>query len=265
LKSNTAFGILLGFVCIFGAYVLEGGSYQSLLILPAIIIVIGGTFAAVIAGSSIQEFVKIPRLMLLAFSSKNTDIDNIINQVTSFSAMARKDGVLALDQRIPYIENLFLRKLIQVAVDGGDENTVRNVAETEMAHMSERHNSNIGLFTRMGGYSPTMGIIGTVMGLISTLAAAGGDPSELIRHIATAFIATLWGIFMANIVWFPISDKLKSIHSNELQINQVIFDGVYGMVAGETPSVVRARMLSFYPLSIQEQKLSKKIIIDAGK
>jgi chemotaxis protein MotA len=104
----------------------------------------------------------------------------------------------------------------------------------------------------MGGYSPTMGIIGTVMGLIATLAAAGGDPNDLIRSIASAFIATLWGVFMANIVWLPIADKLKNIHHEEHLFMDMIVEGVLAIQAGEIPSVIKAKLNSMLPSGEQE-------------
>jgi chemotaxis protein MotA len=104
----------------------------------------------------------------------------------------------------------------------------------------------------MGGYSPTMGIIGTVMGLIATLASAGDDADILIRHIAGAFVATLWGVFMANIVWLPIADKLKHIHNEEYLFMDMIVEGVLAIQAGEIPSVIRARLNSMLPAGEQE-------------
>jgi chemotaxis protein MotA len=120
--------------------------------------------------------------------------------------------------------------------------------------MGERHSRAASILQKMGGYSPTMGIIGTVMGLISTLAAAGDDANTLIRHIAGAFIATLWGVFMANIVWLPLADKLKHINNEEFLYKDVITEGVLSIQAGEIPSVIKARLNSMLPAGEQEEE-----------
>ena len=129
---------------------------------------------------------------------------------------------------------------------------LRALAETEVNYVGERHSRAAAIFQKMGGYSPTMGIIGTVMGLIATLASAGEDANILIRHIASAFIATLWGVFMANIVWLPIADKLKHIHDEEYLFMDMIVEGVLSIQAGEVPSVIKAKLNSMLPAAQQE-------------
>jgi chemotaxis protein MotA len=113
--------------------------------------------------------------------------------------------------------------------------------------MKERHFSNIAIFSKMGGYAPTMGILGTVMALIMTLAASGSDPDILIRNIASAFIATLWGVFSANLLWLPIADKLKRCHLDEKNMMEISLEGVMALLSGEPPSIVRARLISMLP------------------
>jgi chemotaxis protein MotA len=113
--------------------------------------------------------------------------------------------------------------------------------------METRHMMNINIFSKMGGYAPTMGIIGTVLALILTLGAAGSDPTVLIRNIATAFIATLWGIFSANLIWFPIADRLKQCHLEEKFIMELSLEGAIALTSGEIPSVVKSRLISMLP------------------
>ena len=253
MKGSTLLAIVLGSVAIFGSFVMEGGSPGSLIMGPAMIIVFGGTIAAAMAGSSIQHVLRIPKLLRIAFFPPKIDHRTIIDQVLLFATIARRDGILGLERRLDEIQHPFLRKLIETSVDGADPETMIAIAETDIEFITERHNSNIALFTKMGGYSPTMGIIGTVMGLISTLAAAGGDPTELIHHIASAFIATMWGIFMANIVYLPIADKLKSIHTAEMQLMNIMILGVSALQLGETPSVIRSKLISAFPLAEQNE------------
>ncbi|MFN8361890.1 MAG: MotA/TolQ/ExbB proton channel family protein [Candidatus Kapaibacterium sp.] len=259
MKASTLIGITLGSLAIFGAFLLEGGTFDSLWVLPAMVIVFGGTLAATLAGSSFEQFKRIPRLIAIAFFPPKFEIQVIINQIVNFSAIARREGILGLERRKDEIKHPFLRKLLEVSIDGADPAALLATAETDMDFITERHLANISLFTKMGGYSPTMGIIGTVMGLISSLAAAGSEPTVLIHHIATAFIATMWGIFTANIIWLPIGDKLRTLHSEEMQLLQVITAGVHSVQLGETPAVVRAKLMSALPLSQQMRLLKQSV------
>jgi len=210
-------------------------------------IVFGGTFATVMIGTSFKQFSRMWKFALIAFTPPKHDVEKIIESIVRYATIARKDGLLSLEKELNNIQQVFLKKMLRFAIDGTDPQTMRSVAEAEMGFLNERHVSNAQVFQKMGGYSPTMGIIGTVMGLIVTLANAGGDPNDLIHHIATAFIATLWGIFMANVIWLPIADKLKTINSEENLIMEVTLEGVLSLQAGEIPAIVRAKLRAMLP------------------
>ncbi len=257
MQGTTLIGILFGVVSIFGAFVLEGGTLGMLLLLPAMMIVFGGTFAATIAGSTWEQVKRIPRLIALSLAPPQYDDHQIMEQIVQLAAIARRDGVLGLERHLPEVGHPYLRKLLQHSIDGMEPEALRQASEVELEFLTARHQANINLFVKMGGYSPTMGIIGTVMGLIATLASAGEDPTVLIRHIATAFIATMWGIFMANIVWLPIADKLRALHQKEVHLWRMITEGVLAIQQGETPSVVRLRLLSSFPLQQQIRMLEQ--------
>ncbi len=264
MKASTLIGILCGFFAIFGAFIWEGGTIGALIMLPAMVIVFGGTLAAGLAGSSMEQMAKMPKLFYITINPTNYNISEIINQIVEFSIIARKEGILALDGKLSSVKHPYLRKLFQLCIDGADPDMIVKIVETDTNYISQRHSQNSNLFIKMGGYSPTMGIIGTVMGLIATLAAAGSDPNILIHHIASAFIATMWGIFMANIVWLPIGDKLRNLHEHEMKLIQVMLDGAYSVQLGEMPSVIRAKLLSAFPLSEQE-RLEKERVIERTK
>lgn len=257
MKTGTMIGILIGAAAILGSFIWEGGSFDALIIGPAMVIVFVGTLAAGTAGTSFEQLAKMPMLIGVAFFPKQYDLEKTINQIVTFSAIARKNGILTLESRLKSVEHPMMKKMIELCIDGTEPDTLEKIVEAEVGHITERHGANINFFKKLGGYSPTMGIIGTVMGLISTLASAGEDPTVLIRHIATAFIATMWGIFMANIVWLPIGDKLQTLHDEEMRLFQVILDGVYALQVGETPSVIRAKLAGALPLSEQESSMEK--------
>lgn len=257
MRGTTLIGIALGVGSIFGAFLLEGGAIGMVILGPALLIVFGGTFAAMVAGSTWQQIKRIPRLIALAIAPPQYDSYRLMEQIVQLAAVARRDGVLGLERHLPEVQHPYLRKLLQHCIDGMEPELLRQASETELEFLTARHQANINLFVKMGGYSPTMGIIGTVMGLIATLASAGEDPTVLIRHIATAFIATMWGIFMANIVWLPLADKLRALHHDEVQLWRMMTEGVVAIQQGETPSVVRLRLLASFPLQQQIQLLDR--------
>ncbi len=259
LRSGTFIGLIFGFVTVLGSFLLEGGSFDALFALAPIAVVVGGTISTAIIGTSLDQVAKIPRLVGIALLPASYDPAEIINQIVRIAVLARREGIIAIERHLPEVKHPFMRKIFQVAIDGADPEALRSVAETEMDIISERHRANIQLFTKMGGYSPTMGIIGTVMGLINTLGSAGQEPEVLIRHIASAFIATMWGIFLANLVLLPIGDKLQTLHDDEEMLLRLISDGVAGVQLGETPSVIRARLASALPREKQEQLLAQPL------
>lgn len=252
MKASTFFGILFGLAAIFGAYYLDGGSFSALFMAAPLIIVIGGTLSAGLAGSSFGQIAKIPQLFAIAFNPPHWDKMQIIDKIFNLSKKSRKDGILALENELKNIEDPFLKKLIRICVDGADPEIFDEIVESEVSYISKRHSENIDLFVKLGGYSPTMGIIGTVMGLILTLSNAGSDPNELIKHIATAFVATMWGIMLANLLWLPMADKLRRIHKNELEIMQLMADGVRGLQVGENPSMIKSKLMSIFPIAEQD-------------
>ncbi len=241
-RISGLFGYILGIIAIFGAYAIEGGNPQSLLVIPALLIIVGGTLSAAITGSSLTHILNIPQTVIHSLTLPRYNYPLLIEEIVDSAIFYRREGFLALENRIPMLNSSFMKQLLRYVVDGLRPETIRELSDmTIHAHITERM-EEINLFRKMGGYSPTMCIIGTVMGLISTLASAGQDPTELIRHIATAFVATLWGILLANIVWLPIADKLQLSLDREVRAMEFITDGVLALQAGEPPMILRARL-----------------------
>lgn len=255
-KFGSTLGLALGFFAIFGSFFFEGGTFSALFMLPALLIVFGGTFAAVIIGMGLDRFLNILPLMRLAYFPPQFKAEELIQQYYDISIKERQSGLLSVEKELEKFEHYFPPKMIRMVMDGTDANTLEEIATAEMRSIHDRHMANIQLFTKMGGYAPTMGIIGTVMGLIMTLANAGSDPNQLIRSIATAFIATLWGVFSANIIWLPVGDKLKQCHLEEKYLMEMALEGTQALLKGEIPSIVRARMLSLLPPKRQDQFLA---------
>lgn len=255
-KLGSFNGLILGVLSIFGAFFLEGGSPRALFLLSPIIIVFGGTFAAIIIGFGFDKFTNILTLARLAYFPDKYNKRKLIDSFVDFSIKARKEGLLAIEKEIEKLYYSYPKKLIRFVIDGTDPETLSNIASNEMKAMQDRHFTNIFIFTKMGGYAPTMGIIGTVMALIITLANAGKEPAILIQNIASAFIATLWGIFSANMIWLPIGDRLKQCHLEEKNMMEISLEGVLALQSGEIPSVIKARLMSLLPQREQVEIIS---------
>ena len=246
-KSGSLYGLLFGLFAVFGAYLLEGGSFRALFLLPSMLIVFGGTFSATIIGVGFDKFKRMFSLIKMAYFPPKYDIKQLIDGFVKVSVKSRQEGILAIEGQLSRLIYPFPRKMMHFVMDGTDIDLLETIAMGEMRAMQGRHNSFISMFSKMGGYAPTMGIIGTVMGLIMTLANAGKDPNTLIHSIASAFIATLWGILSANLIWLPIADKLKQCHLEEKHMMEVSLEGVMAIQSGEIPSIVKSRLMSLLP------------------
>jgi len=254
-KYGAFLGLILGLGAIFGSYLLEGGSAEALFLIAPIFIVFGGTFAAVIIGFGLDQFLNIFTLAKKAYFPEKYDNRKLIATYYDLAVKARKKGLLSVEEDISKLDYVFPKKLIRFLVDGALVETVESIALLEMRIMKERHYNNAFIFSKMGGYAPTMGILGTVMALILTLANVGSDPNVLIRNIATAFIATLWGVLSANLLWLPISDKLKKCHLSEKHMMEIALEGTLGLMSGEIPLVVKTRLVSLLPQKEQLEML----------
>lgn len=255
----TVIGILLGSIVVVSSFYFEDGNPIWILSGTAILVVVGGSIIATIAGSNNKDLKKIPSLFKIAFSDLNYNNQKIIDQIVYLSSKARKDGALSLESELDKIEEPFLKKLIQYVIDGVEKETYEKLCETELNFLTDRHETYIDVFQRTAGFSPTMGVLGTIIALITTLANTSDEPSTLIQRIAFAFITTFWGIFMANFVWIPIADKLRNRHNAEIQVFQMMIDGVYGIVSGEVPSVIKARLAGFFPTNDQHKILNERV------
>ncbi|MBD3234109.1 MAG: motility protein A [candidate division Zixibacteria bacterium] len=244
MDITTIGGLLLGIGSVLLAYSMEGGQLSAVFQAPAMILVIFGTFGAAIVTTSVDTLRSIPSLIRIAFRKKEPDPRVIVDQIGEMSERARRNGILGIEGYIKRIENPFFQQALKLVVDGTEMTALKGLLETEIDNLTERHQAGILLFRKLGGFSPTMGIIGTVLGLIQSLANAG-DTSQMASSIATAFIATLWGVALANLVYLPISDKLKRKHDAEVHTLRLILEGMIAIQSGENPRVIRSKLSSF--------------------
>lgn len=243
MDIGTVGGLVLGLAMVFGSFLMEGGALGALIMLPALMIVIGGTFATAIIGNSLKAILGLPGVIKIAVFPRTLEYKKTIDTLVDFAMVARRDGVLALERELDKVKGFpFLHNGMLHLIDGLDVDSTKMLMEEEKDYILERHHVNTNIFKKMGGYSPTMGIIGTVMGLINTLANAGGDPTELVHHIAAAFIATLWGVFMANVIYLPIADKLEFRSTEESLLLDVISNGIIAIQNGTSPTLIRRNL-----------------------
>ena len=240
----TIIGLLVALGAIGGAYVLEGGHIDSIFMIAPMLIVIGGTLGATTITTSMETVLKIPTYLRLAFFGKSRQFNDTINQIVKLSEKARREGILGLEANLRGIPDPFFRKAIQLVIDGTEVTALREILETEIAYLEERHKKGIIFFQKAGGFSPTMGILGTVLGLIHTLSNTS-DASRMASAIAAAFIATLWGVGLANLFLLPVSDKQRMRHEEEIAHLELIMEGVLWLQSGENPRNIRTRLMAF--------------------
>lgn len=241
---TTIFGLCLGVGAVLVAFVMEGGHLSALIQLPAMILVIFGTFGAAIVTTSFNQVRNLPKLFGIIFFEKKLNAQDLIDLIYDLSQKSRKNGLLSLEKDLPAISDSFLRKAIQLAIDGFETTKIREILDIEMSYMHDRHKVGSAFFQKLGGFSPTLGIIGTVLGLIHALGSMENS-SNMASAIASAFIATLWGVSLANLIYLPISDKLKAKHQDEAIYLEIISEGVVSLAMGDNPRVIRMKLLSF--------------------
>lgn len=240
----TIGGLILGISAIVVSYVLEGGHLSSVVQLPALMIVIGGTIGASTVATSFSTVTSIPTYLRIAMFGREGDPISMIGRIVKMAERARREGILGLENELETIKQPFFKKAIQLVIDGTEITVLKSILETEIAFIEERHRKGIELFRKMGGFAPTMGIIGTVLGLIHTLANTD-DASRMASAIASAFIATLWGVATANLIYLPISDKLKMRNDEEMNTLELVMEGAVSIQSGDNPRIIRTKLMSF--------------------
>jgi len=243
----TIAGLILAITVIFTALILDGGSPAELFAAPAaIILIIGGSIGATVVTVPLKIAMKIPQYIMQAFKTNKFDLKSDIELLTKLADKARREGLLALEEDSRKITDPFMKKGIMMVVDGIEPEQVSAILEATVDQMRNRHKQGIGFFTAAGAFAPTFGIIGTVMGLISVLKQLD-NPAVLGEAIASAFLATLWGLLSANLVYLPVAGKLKAKSEEEARSRYMQIEGILAIQAGENPRVVRDKLSTYLP------------------
>ena len=244
MDKISVLGLLLGIVAIVGGQLLEGGSVGSLSQPTALLIVLGGTMGAVMLQSPYATFMRGVRMMRWVWYPPVVDYRLLIRQISNWSQISRREGLLALENSINQLKDDFSRKGLQLLVDGAEPERLREVLEVEISTFEEEMRLSARIWEAAGGYSPTIGILGAVLGLIHVMENLT-DPSKLGAGIAVAFVATIYGVGLANLVFLPMANKLKS-HINRLVVQrEMIVDGLVGIANGDNPRIIESRLQGY--------------------
>ena len=244
MDKISILGLLLGIVAIVGGQILEGGHVGSLSQPTALLIVLGGTMGAVMLQSPYATFVRGVKMVCWVWYPPVVDYQQLIKQIASWSQVSRREGLLALENVMNQLKDDFARKGLQLLVDGAEPERLREVMEVEINTYEQELKLSAKIWEAAGGYSPTIGILGAVLGLIHVMENLS-EPSKLGAGIAVAFVATIYGVGLANLVFLPMSNKLKA-HINRLIVQrEMIVDGLVGIANGDNPRIIESRLKSY--------------------
>ena len=240
----TIIGFVLAWGAFFGSVLMEGGDLGAMINPSAMVLVFGGTIGASMMSFPLSAITGVPAVIKHAFMSKHQDVAEVIKMLVGFAERARREGLLSLEDQSKDIDDDFLKKGIQLAIDGTDPELVREIMQTDIAFLGTRHHHGANLFATMGGFAPTLGVIGTVAGLVHMLANLS-DPGSMGPSIAAAFIATLYGVSSANLLFLPLANKLKHVSSEEVLIREIMTEGILSIQAGDNPRIVEEKLKAF--------------------
>jgi len=248
----TLIGLVVGLGGLAGGFLLEGAHLSSLWGHTAFIIVFGGTIGATIVSYTMEELKKVPFFLKVVFSEKKIDYFTVMETLVETADKARREGLLSLESQLGEIDNEFLSRGLQLVIDGTDPELTRSMLEMEIEAHEKSERVGVEIFMTAGGFAPTMGIIGTVMGLIHVLSNIA-EPDKLAGAIAVAFLATLYGVASANVMWIPFGTKIKVKAGREILLMELVLEGILSIQAGENPRVIREKLMTFLPADAREK------------
>lgn len=242
----TLVGLVAAFALVFTASILEGGNPMSMFLLPPMMLVLGGSIAAAAAGGVLSDTLAVPKVLVRAFMGKISSTAASVDTLVKLAEKARREGLLALEDAARDIEDPFLKDGLQLAIDGTDPEELADVllARVDAKRAAEKQEAKF--FMDMGAYAPTIGIVGTVLGLVHVLENLD-KPDQLGHMIAVAFLATLWGVMSANLIFLPLGNRLKRLTEIECNGMELVVEGILAIQSGANPRIVARRLSSLLP------------------
>ena len=243
MDPATIIGLVIAFAGVCVSVVLEGGNPAVLIAPAALVLIFLGTAGACLQGTTLPGAIGAFKWLIAGFTAKKPDMDGVVEPLVKMAEKARREGLLALESEMEGVEDEFMRRGLQMAVDGTDPDDLFDILAAEVKAKKTSTTAAAGFWTDAGGYSPTIGIIGTVFGLIHVLENLS-EPDKLGHLIAAAFLATLWGVLSANVMFLPWAKRIKTIGAAEAARMELIIDGVLAIQAGANPRVVQTKLQS---------------------
>ncbi|MDZ4200595.1 MAG: flagellar motor protein [Gallionella sp.] len=244
MDKLTLFGLVIGLTGIAAGQLMEGGDLGILFQLAALLIVFGGTLGAVMVQSPWIIFVTSLKMTRWVFVTPRFNSRELVGRLAGWSAQARKDGILSLESSLDAIEDPFLKKGLQLLVDGTGPDKIREVLDVDIHTWEQLRWQSARVWESAAGYSPTIGIIGAVLGLMHVMQNLT-EPSKLGGGIAVAFVATIYGVAFANLIFLPIANKLKSIIMQQAHVREMIVDGLVGIASGDNPRLLEQKLMGY--------------------
>jgi chemotaxis protein MotA len=246
-------GIGVAFAAIFISTIMEGGNPVAIILIPPIILVLLGTIGAAMASGMLKDILGLPTLLMRVLMAKPVVAGDLVESIVGLADKARREGLLALEDAIKEVDDAFLRKGLELAIDGTDPEDLREILESEIEAKRKADKAGAKLFTDMGGFAPTIGIIGTVLGLVHVLENLS-KPAQLGHLIAGAFVATLWGVLTANVLWLPLGNRVKRLSDLECAQMELAVEGITAIQSGANPRLVARKLNSLLPEAAAPKK-----------
>ena len=245
MDKTSLIGVILALVAVGAGMVLKGVSLAVLLNPAVLLIIILGTIAAVVIAFPANEIKRVPKLFKILFTEKNEVApEELIKTFSDWAIVARKEGLLSLEEAAADLDDAFLKKGILLIVDGTDPELVRGIMETELSSIDSRHKQNMTFWQDLGSMGPAWGMIGTLIGLVNMLQNLS-DPSAIGPNMAVALLTTLYGSLLANWICTPVASKLKANNDTEIMVKEIMVEGLLSIQAGENPRVIEEKLKSF--------------------
>lgn len=257
MDIGTVIGLVIAVGAVFASIILGGGNPASLINVPSILVVFGGTIGTIICSFPLARVLKSHQIFLQTVFGNPGDPVDTIQDLVRFAEVARREGILSLENLIGEMKDPFIVRGVKMAVDGTDPELIKQIMETELEALIDRHAEGKKMFDTIGRYAPAFGMIGTLMGLIFMLNNMD-DPSAIGPGMAVALITTLYGALIANLVSNPLGDKLGAKDADEVLVKTIIITGVMAIQSGDNPRVVESKLMTFLPPSVRDKAEAEK-------
>ncbi len=252
MDLGTIIGIISGVALVLVTIVTGGAGLANYISIQSIIIVVGGSFSAMLVANPLSRMLGIAKYIRIGLQTPDWQEEKIISDLVAFSERARREGLLALEDNLDEVEDEFMRKGVQLVVDGTDPDIIKSILYHDLNEIQSRHESGIKIFDDWARIAPAFGMIGTLIGLIQMLVNMGGDASIIGAGMAVALITTFYGALMANLVLMPLKTKLEDRDKDETRVKEVVIEGILSIQSGDNPRILLEKLISFLPPAQRE-------------